>query len=36
MQPSKQLRTIRIWLSIFIVGLALSGVTAFPLVVETG
>jgi hypothetical protein len=32
---SRQLRAIRIWLSIFIVGLALSGITAFPLVHET-
>jgi hypothetical protein len=29
------MRTIRIWLLIFIVGLAISGVTAFPLVSET-
>ena len=34
--PSPQLSTIRIWLTIFIVGLALSGITAFPLVHETG
>ena len=34
--PSSQLRTIRIWLTIFIVGLILSGATAFPLVHETG
>ena len=34
--PSPQLRTIRIWLAIFIVGLVLSGATAFPLVHETG
>lgn len=33
--PSPQLRTIRIWLVIFITGLVLSGVTAFPLVHET-
>ena len=36
LSPSPQLRTIRIWLVIFIVGLALSGATAFPLVHETG
>ncbi|HEY4382036.1 MAG TPA: hypothetical protein VGN01_16935 [Acidobacteriaceae bacterium] len=36
MQTSPQLRTIRIWLSIFILGLVLSGVTAFPLEHETG
>ena len=36
MQSSPQLRAIRIWLSIFIVGLILSGVTAFPLEHETG
>jgi hypothetical protein len=35
MQSSPQLRTIRIWLSIFIAGLILSGVTAFPLEHET-
>ena len=34
--PSLQLRTIRLWLAIFIVGLILSGATAFPLVHETG
>jgi hypothetical protein len=33
--PSTELRSIRIWLTIFIVGLILSGVTAFPLVHET-
>jgi hypothetical protein len=33
--PSQILRSIRIWLSIFIVGLILSGVTAFPLEHET-
>jgi hypothetical protein len=33
---SAQLRSIRIWLAIFIMGLALSGITAFPLVHETG
>ena len=32
-QPA-QLRVIRIWLVLFIVGLVLSGVTAFPLVHE--
>ena len=32
---SAQLRSIRIWLAMFIVGLALSGITAFPLVHET-
>ena len=36
MPASKHLRAIRVWLSIFIVGLALSGITAFPLVHETG
>jgi hypothetical protein len=36
MQPSPQLRSIRIWLALFIVGLVLSGVTAFPLEHETG
>lgn len=36
MQEISELRLIRIWLSIFIVGLVLSGVTAFPLVHETG
>ncbi len=34
--PHQLLRSIRIWLSIFIVGLILSGVTAFPLEHETG
>jgi hypothetical protein len=34
--PPQLLRSIRIWLSIFIVGLILSGVTAFPLEHETG
>ena len=33
--PCPELRTIRIWLAIFIVGLILSGITAFPLVHET-
>jgi hypothetical protein len=32
--PSPTLRTIRIWLALFIVGLVLSGITAFPLVHE--
>jgi hypothetical protein len=36
MQPSRQLRSIRIWLSVVILGLVLSGVTAFPLEHETG
>lgn len=41
MSPSLQtkahiLRTIRLWLSLFILGLVLSGLTAFPLVHETG
>ena len=36
MQSSPQLRSIRIWLALFIVGLILSGVTAFPLEHETG
>lgn len=36
MQPSPQLRAIRIWLSLFVVGLVLSGITAFPLEHETG
>jgi hypothetical protein len=35
MQSSPQLRSIRIWLALFIVGLVLSGVTAFPLEHET-
>lgn len=39
MQPDPQsarlLRSIRFWLTLFIVGLALSGITAFPLVAET-
>jgi len=35
MQSSQQLRTIRVWLSFFIAGLVLSGVTAFPLEHET-
>ncbi len=36
MPSSPQLRSIRIWLSVFIVGLLLSGITAFPLEHETG
>jgi hypothetical protein len=36
MQASRHLRAIRVWLSMFIVGLVLSGITAFPLVHETG
>jgi hypothetical protein len=35
MQSSPQLRSIRIWLSLFIAGLILSGITAFPLEHET-
>jgi len=35
MHPSQQLRSIRVWISIFITGLLLSGITAFPLVHET-
>jgi hypothetical protein len=35
MTSNQLLRSIRIWLSIFIVGLILSGVTAFPLEHET-
>jgi hypothetical protein len=35
MHPSPQLRSIRIWLALFIVGLVLSGITAFPLEHET-
>lgn len=34
MGPSSHLRRIRLWLAIFIAGLVLSGVTAFPLVTE--
>ncbi|HEX6683556.1 MAG TPA: hypothetical protein VF062_12205 [Candidatus Limnocylindrales bacterium] len=34
MDPLKQLRRIRIWLIIFVIGLVLSGVTAFPLLTE--
>jgi hypothetical protein len=33
---ARYLRTIRIWLWVFVVGLVVSGVTAFPLVHETG
>lgn len=33
-EASKLLRTIRLWIILFIVGLALSGITAFPLVHE--
>ncbi|MES2390438.1 MAG: hypothetical protein V4555_02270 [Acidobacteriota bacterium] len=33
--PASHLRSIRIWLTLFIIGLALSGITAFPLVSET-
>jgi hypothetical protein len=36
MTIAQHLRSIRIWLSIFIVGLVFSGITAFPLVSETG
>ena len=36
MEPVVRLRRIRFWLAVFIVGLVLSGVTAFPLVWETG
>jgi len=35
MQSSQPLRSIRLWLSIFIAGLILSGITAFPLEHET-
>jgi hypothetical protein len=35
MQASPQLRSIRIWLGIFIAGLLVSGITAFPLEHET-
>jgi hypothetical protein len=34
-EQSRQLRSIRVWLAVFIVGLVLSGVTAFPLRSET-
>src|ERR1700760_4411334 len=33
---SRQARIIRIWIVLFIVGLVLSGITAFPLERETG
>lgn len=33
--PTPELRSIRIWLALFIIGLVLSGITAFPLVHET-
>jgi hypothetical protein len=36
MSQSNQVRRIRFWLTIFIVGLVLSGVTAFPLKTELG
>ena len=36
MTPEKRLRRIRFWLAVFIVGLVLSGVTAFPLTWELG
>ena len=36
MQSPDHLRRIRLWLTIFIVGLILSGVTAFPLQTELG
>jgi hypothetical protein len=36
MNPSAQLRRIRFWLALFIVGLVLSGITAFPLQTELG
>ena len=36
MNASRPLHSIRIWLTLFIVGLTLSGITAFPLVQETG
>ena len=35
MTPADHLRRIRMYLVLFIVGLALSGITAFPLVGET-
>ncbi len=31
MTPAQLLRSIRLWLTLFIIGLALSGITAFPL-----
>jgi hypothetical protein len=36
MSPERRLRRIRLWLAVFIVGLVLSGVTAFPLTWELG
>jgi len=33
-EPDRRLRRIRIWLGVFIAGLVLSGLTAFPLVTE--
>lgn len=36
MTRSQLLRSIRLWLSLFILGLILSGITAFPLEHETG
>ena len=35
MEQARALRSIRIWLSLFIIGLVLSGTTAFPLLHET-
>ena len=35
MQSTNHLRRIRIWLAVFMAGLVLSGLTAFPLVTET-
>lgn len=36
MEPINHLRRVRIWLGIFIAGLVLSGITAFPLATELG
>lgn len=36
MQPADHLRRIRIWLALFMLGLVLSGLTAFPLRAELG
>lgn len=36
MNPFKEIRRIRFWLAVFIVGLVGSGVTAFPLQWELG
>ncbi|WP_395143896.1 hypothetical protein [Armatimonas sp.] len=36
MTPEQRLKRIRFWLAVFIIGLVLSGVTAFPLVWELG